>query len=378
MKIALLASRLPPANDGVGDHAHMLACALEANGHDVVVIAAGEAAPTAAYRLELTGGTWGAAATARAIAVLRRQRVDALVVEYTPFHYGVRSQTPLAMVLAARAQGIRTAVIVHEAFYRRGSRAARGWWRADVLAARDAATLAAAQVIVVPSEARAAAFSRRMPGARDRIRVIPIGANVEPMPLFRRRPQSPATIVSFGVVAPRRRLERSVAAVVDLLKRGDDVRLDIIGRTYDEVYAAQIVACARRAGVGERVRFCGELASAQISQALAEASAAVHAAQEGSITSSGSLLALLAHGVPTVALRTRYDDAVFSGAVHYADDDQALASSLHALVSEPRCATSLASAAAACYRANFSWERIADQVQHALVRRRTDAGLATA
>ncbi len=377
MKLALLAARLPPANDGVGDHAVKLAHALTAAGHDVTAIVAGEAAPPQGYALELTGADFGPIATTRAIAALRALRPDALIVEYTPFLFGARSAAPLAMLLAARALRIRSVVIVHEAFHAARS-GARGAWKATLLAARDAATLSLADVLAVPSRARAATLIARLPSAADRVAIVPIGANVEPPPDDRRAPSTPATIVAFGVVMPRRRLERAITAIAALTALGDDVRLDIIGRTYDATYAAEIMRLAQAHGVATRVRFLGELSPARISAALGAATAAIHAAREGSIASSGSLLALLAHGVPTVALRTRDDDDVFSGVLHYADDDASLASALHAVITEPRAALGLATSAIACYRSNFAWTTVADRIDDAVSRGGRHARLATA
>ena len=378
MKLALLAARLPPANDGVGDHADRLAGALADAGHAVIAIAAGEAAPPADYRLELTGASWGALATARAISVLRARRVDALIVEYTPFLYGARSQTPLAMLLAARALRIRSIAIAHEAFHPQRTAATPDAVRAKFFGARDALTLMCADAIAVPSAARADAVAQHVPAARGRITIVPIGANVEPPALYRRSPGRPSTIVAFGVVMPRRRLERSVAALERLVAGGDDVRLDIIGRVHDAHYARAIAELARRAGVGDRIRFRGELPPEAISRELGSAAAAIHTTAEGSIASSGSLLALLAHGIPTVALRTHADDAVFDGAVTYADDDVSLASSLHTITTESRCANGLTQAATACYRTHFAWPTVADRIAHALYGERTDARLATA
>jgi glycosyltransferase involved in cell wall biosynthesis len=373
MKLALLAARLPPANDGVGDHADRLARALADDGHDVTLIAAGEAAPPDRYELMLTGASWGAAATARAIDLLRTRPFDALVVEYTPFLYGARSQTPLALLLAARVRRISTVLIAHEAFH-----PGRGGARAAFFAARDAATLACADAVAVPSLARAATIAERMPSLRNRLAIVPIGANVEPPHPYTRRPASPATIVAFGVVMPRRRLDRSVAAVARLVAGGADVRFDIIGRTHDTVYAAEIAALAQRLGIGDRVRFLGELAPDDVSRELSAAAAAIHTTEEGAIASSGSLLALLAHGVPTVALRTPSDDAVFNTALSYADDDASLALSLHAITTEPRCASGLTRAATACYRKNFAWPTVAGRLQLALHKERANARLATA
>jgi glycosyltransferase involved in cell wall biosynthesis len=343
-----------------------------------VAITAGEAAPPAQYNLEIAGGSWGPLATARAVAVLRAEHVEALIVEYTPFLFGSRSQTPLAMLLAARALRIRSVAIAHEAFHARGSSAAPSAWRSAAFGARDAATLVCADAIAVPSAARAQAIAARLPSVRERITVVPIGANVEPPPAYARRPLRPATVVAFGVVMPRRRLERCVSALAQAVAGGGDLRLDIIGRRCDGDYAARIAALAASKGVGDRVRFRGALGPRELSHELGHASAAIHTAQEGSIASSGSLLALLAHGLPTVALRTPADDPVFDGAVAYADDDAALAAALHGLTTEMQHASGLSRAATDCYRNNFAWTTVATRLQLALTREHADARLVTA
>ena len=208
--------------------------------------------------------------------------------------------------------------------------------------------------------------------------MVPIGANVEPPSGYRRGRRTPATVVGFGVVMPRRRLEYAIDAIAELVTRGDDVQFEIIGRVFDRDYAMDLATRAHRAGIGDRVRFLGELAPVQISQAFAGASAAVHAAQEGSIASSGSLLALLAHGVPTVALRTPDDDPVFGSALRYADDDAELAGALRALAAEPRAAERLSQEATATYRATFAWAAVAERLRHALQIGATDERLAAA
>jgi len=378
MKLALLAARLPPAHDGVGDHADMLARALAAAGHDVIVIAAGEVTPPTGYRLDVTGSSWGAAAVARAISVLQSERPDALVVEYTPFLYGARSQAPLALLIAARALRIRSAAIVHEAFHPPLAASRVGAFKATVLAARDAVTLGMADVLAAPSEPRAAALIARLPAAAARVTVVPIGANVEPPAGYRRAPLAPATIVAFGVVMPRRRLELAVDALATLVAGGDDVRLDIIGRTYDAAYAEDIVRLAAARGIAERVRFRGELSAAGISAAFASATAALHAAREGSIASSGSLLALLAHGVPTVALRTTGDDPVFASVLRYAGDAAGLAPALRELVHDPAEAAHLGAAATAAYDATFAWPAVAARLLDSLETGGGNARLAAA
>jgi glycosyltransferase involved in cell wall biosynthesis len=379
-KVALMAARLPPANDGVGDHADRLAGALSARGQEVVVIAAGEAAPSANYALELAGADWGIASTLRAIAQLAAHRPDALVVEYTPFLYGARSPAPMLLLLAARALGVRSAIVVHEAFYARTHDGVGGSaLKAKLLAVRDGATLRSADEIIVPSVARAEATARALPSMRDRLHVVPIGANIEPPASYCRAPASPPNVVAFGVVSRRRRLERAIDAVANLAAAGSDIRLTIAGRIFDRAYAAELSARAEHAGIDERVVFCDELSPAALSALLGGAAVAIHAAREGAVASSGSMLALLAHGVPTVAVRTPDDDAVYASALQMTDDNtDAIAAALSALIGDPVAAAAQSARARDLYCAQFAWDSIAGSLLAVLMKERTNARLVTA
>jgi glycosyltransferase involved in cell wall biosynthesis len=367
MKIALLAPYLPPANDGVGDHADRLAQTLVAAGHDVTVISVGEALPAMGYTLELVGRKWGPFATTRAIVALHRHRVEAVIVEYTPFLYGGRSIAALAVLLAARLLRVRSAIVVHEAFYKTGSAAVRSTVKGKLLRMRDAATIRCADVVAVPSATRRAEVLSQLAVVKDRIVIVPIAANVEPPASYRHCAGALKTIVSFGVVMPRRRLEHAVRAVAQMIALGEDIRLDIIGRTHDSAYAKLITELAAERGIADRVNFVGELEPQQISIALSRAAVAIHAAREGSVRSSGSLLALLSHGVPTIALRTPYDDEIFADAVRFVDDQSSsLVAALLALTTETRASNELTAAGVRCYGANFGWPIAADRLQLAL------------
>jgi polysaccharide biosynthesis protein PslF len=380
VKIAVLAARLPPATDGVGDHAAKLAGALAAADHDVVVISAGEAEPRAGYRLELAGGSWGSADTLRAVALFVQERADALVVEYTPFLYGARSLAPLALLLAARARNVPSAIVAHEAFYARSHDGVGGSaLKAAFLTARDRIVLSAANEVIVPSGERASRIAGIIPALCGRTNVVRIGANVEPPPAYERVAASPAELVAFGVVSPRRRLDRAIDALALLLAEGRDIVLKIVGRIYDRGYAAEMLLRAQALGISERVEFCGERTPAELSALLAGATAAIHAAREGAIASSGALLALLAHGVPTVAVRTADDDAVFADALQYAGDTpEAVASAVRTLIKRPDDARALSARAVALYQTQFGWDTVAAGVLRTLNKERTDARLVTA
>lgn len=376
LKIALLAARLPPAYDGVGDHADRLARTLQRLGHEVVVITAGSVPEAPGYPVERLGSTWGARAAIRAAAVLRTMRPDGIVVEYTPFLYGARSLVPIAVLIAARSLRIRSAIVVHEAFYARGSDALKSALKAGLSNLRDTLTLVLADRIAVPGAARAQAIALRLPIVRDRLDVVPIGANIEAPAAFRREPLRPARIVMFGVVSRRRRLELALEAVAQLVREGTSVCLDVIGRIYEADYAQMIAERAQSSGIGERVVFHGELPAEALSATLGAATVAVHAAREGAIASSGSLLALLAHGLPVLAVRTAHDDPIFNGAVRYVDDGAALLAALREVVADPATGDELAAAALERWRSTFHWDRVAAGIVSALLPRTAadDAG----
>lgn len=376
LKIALLAARLPPVYDGVGDHADRLARTLQQLGHEVAVITAGSVPEAPVYPVERLGSGWGLRAAIRAAAVLRAMRPDGVVVEYTPFLYGARSVVPIALLIAARRLRIRSAVVVHEAFYAPGSDALNSALKAWLSTVRDALTLVLADRIAVPGAARAHAIALRLPVVRDRLDVVPIGANIEAPPAFRREPLRPARIVMFGVVSRRRRLDLALEAVSQLVREGTDVYLDVIGRIYEADYARTISAQAQTDGIGERVVFHGELPADTLSATLGAATVAVHAAREGAIASSGSLLALLAHGLPVLAVRTANDDPIFAGAVRYVDDGAALLAALREVVADPAGTAELAAAGFERWRSTFRWDRVAEGIVTALLPRTAadDAG----
>jgi glycosyltransferase involved in cell wall biosynthesis len=162
-------------------------------------------------------------------------------------------------------------------------------------------------------------------------------------------------------------LERAIDAVALLAADGRDVLLEVIGRIHDPGYAQELVQRAQARGIADRFVLRGALSRSAISTAFGKATVALYVTRHGAIPSSGSLLAMLAHGVPVVAVRTPHDDDVFAGALHYADDnDRAVAAALRALVDEPAAAASLVSAGLSRWRSEFGWDRVADGLLSAL------------
>jgi glycosyltransferase involved in cell wall biosynthesis len=256
--------------------------------------------------------------------------------------------------------------MVHEIFYASGSASIKSRPKALYFGLRDTAALLMASRISVPNSTRRERIVSRLPELANRVDIIPIAANIEPEPHYRRtpRPHEPIELVAFGIVMPRRRYELAMESLKEL-RRTLDVRLTIIGRVFDEHehYMRKCLDYAEYNGIAPFVEFTGALDSREISRRLSEAHLGIHTASEGATRSSGSLLALLAHGVPVVAARTEGDDDCFADSLTYADDNPiALANAIASLVREATFAEETGRRAQERYFADFDWRAIASTV----------------
>ncbi|MGZ3574237.1 MAG: glycosyltransferase family 4 protein [Vulcanimicrobiaceae bacterium] len=350
----------------MGDHGHRFACALVASGHEVTVLTAGDAEDTKKYRLVRLGHEWNLIAALRGCALLARMRPSSLLIEYTPFIFGSRSLAPFAFALAARLSRIACTVIVHEIFYGTDSESIKSRQKARYFALRDTIMLSLAARIAVPNADRRSRIAARLPRVADKIDIVPIAANIEPDASYRRAVahSGPIEIAAFGIVMPRRRYELAMDALA-IARRTIDVRITIIGRIFDEHehYFNACIAHADKIGVRPYVNFTGALSPPEVSQRLSRAHIGIHTAYEGSTRSSGSLLALLAHGVPVVAARTEHDDKCFDGLVTYAGvDPSALARAIVALAESPHIAEEFGRRAREEYRTAFDWRALTNAV----------------
>jgi glycosyltransferase involved in cell wall biosynthesis len=281
-------------------------------------------------------------------------------MEYTPFLFGARSFAPVAIGTVARMLGIPCRTIAHEIFYTRESEAVGSAAKERFFALRDRAVLANAESIFVANDERRERIVAHLPHAGARIREVAIGANVEPPPGYRRTPPEDGRIelVTFGVVMPRRRYEVAIEALAALRSAGRDARLTIVGRIFDRVYAERCRVLARSLGVERSISFAGARDASDISAIFAAGSLALSTTREGPVASSGSLLALLAHGMPILAVRGEQSDPRFADAVAYCEPaPSALAAAISGLID--RGTAELGERAVQAYRRDFDWNAIA-------------------
>jgi len=322
-RIVFLAGDFEPDRDGVADYTRRLAAALDGHGWEPLVAAAArpQGAPADVPIAPIIEG-WSPGAVVRLGARLRRLGAAIVHVQAAPTTFGRRGVLRW-LPLALRPGGWRGPVVVtlHEhtpptAATPRLLRAAfdRGLWDPDL-----GILLPLADAIVVTSERERASLAVSHALA-PRVRLIPLPPNLEPLPepapavraALRHGlgfPPDAAVVAFFGFVHPVKRLPDLLVAVAQVRSRHPRLRLLVVGG-WDPLSLTPAEASAQRAGVealieqlglGDAVRFTGHVSGDRASALLSIADLAAVSMAYGVGPKSGSLIALLAHGLPTIA-----------------------------------------------------------------------------
>lgn len=271
MRICLV-SPFPPARDGIGDHAAVLAAALEERGHELRVVAVRPAANAPAS--VVASLPVRRAERQALLADLRAWRPDVVQVEFGVAAYGTRLPALLRLLPGLRTLGARVVVDFHEVI--RDTGLLRGPGRA--LYRRVAAF---ADDAVVHSEAAADALARDVGAAGVPVRVIPLpraeppAASTAPETLVARHGLAGRRVLlAFGFVHVDKGLTDLVRALA-LLAR-DDVQLVVAGdvrrrqgafrvfELVDRLHLLHVRALVRRHQLGGRVTFTGYVPAGEV------------------------------------------------------------------------------------------------------------------
>lgn len=307
--------------------------------YDARVLSGLRAAGRDVALLELPGGFPfpDAAAMAGALAQLAALPADCPVI-VDGLAFGALDPEGVARIAAPIV-----ALIHHPLALETGMPAAQ----AAALARTEAANLARAAHVMVPSPHTAAVLRRDygVPAARLTVACPGIDRPGIRRPAPPRAPSAPPLILSVGLLAPRKGhdvLLRALAAVADR-----DWRAVIVGRDHDGQTGAALVAQARVLGLTDRVRFAGELPGDARDALYAEAAVfALATRYEG----YGMVFAeALVRGLPVVTCHTgAVPDTVPDGvgARVPVDDVAAFAAALARLLDDPTHRAAMAAAAA--------------------------------
>jgi glycosyltransferase involved in cell wall biosynthesis len=365
VRVALVSGQPDPRRCGVADYTRRLADALRAEGADVSVV---------------TGRRWDVREVAGVARRLQASAPDIVHVQWAAPAYGRdgRAAGLLPALLGAgrrRPGRPRLAVTVHEYGEWGWSPplGARAGWHPE-----GGFLLPRADAVVATNELHAG----RLAAAGVDATVVPIGANLDaPAPAGDREDVRTALgvlpgahlVAFFGFVAPVKGIAELLDAMALLRAvEGRDVHLALAGGLDGlALGTAPGAATAWRrelrdriaaAGLEGAVHVLGWRPQAEVSRLLHAADAAALPFRGGVSRKSGSLLALLDHGVPTVVTPwsppdPRLADGAAVRVVPERDPD-ALAAALAGLLDDPAGATALAARGRALV-AEHGWPAIA-------------------
>ncbi|MBX5493453.1 MAG: glycosyltransferase family 4 protein [Chloroflexi bacterium] len=343
LSVLFLAGEYPPQPGGVGDYTALLAATLAAQGVPVTVLAtrgsavtlggasaspaavlsAGPAVPRAAVETAVPVARepaaprvwrWVARWDWRCAPVVRvatlAARANIVHVQYQPAAFALEGAICwLPGWLRRRLPRVRTVATFHDL------RVPYLWPKAGRLraAARDR-LLRGVDAAVFTELADWAAARAVRPGGRH---WIPIGTNLTPTPppAYDRRAwrarlgadDATLLLVHLGFLNRSKGLETLFAALPRLQRQGRRVRLALVGAeagasdAANAAYAREVEARLRTPGLAEVVVRLPVLPSAEVSACLLAADLAVFPFTDGASLRRGSLLAALAHGLPTVS-----------------------------------------------------------------------------
>ena len=336
IKVALITAEYPPQQGGVGDYTACLGAALVRAGCAVEVLttypasgvpvppldASGCAGTDEASRVEVRrevhGWGWGLwPEMARLLSADRRP--DVAIIQYQTGAYGLHPAiNGLPGWLRRRVPGLPVITTMHDLrepyLFPKAGRARR--WVNRLLMRQSAAI-----VVTNPQDAAALppALARKAAG-------IPIGANItaHPPPGWSREswraardiPHDVPLAAYFGFLNSSKGLDTLLRALQQARQGGSPVRLLMVGGGVgssdptNRATAAAITRLARDLGVADAIHWTGYVPPSGVSAALLSADLAVLPFADGASFRRGSLLAVMAHGLPVVSTQPRQPEPI--------------------------------------------------------------------
>ena len=387
LRVGLVCGHFDPARDGVADYTRHLSAQLRAAGCESLICTAHRYARTPAEEVVGVTDRWDVRGIRRAARTISRLPLDVVHVQFAPSAFGFsRAVGLLPFLLPAGTPVVAT---LHEYGVWRADGAGGGLrsalWSAmegQHLADRETLLLAVrADRLLATAPEHSDVVQARF-GDRLEVTHLPIAPNIpfarldgEDVPRAVRasldlRPEA-RLAVFFGFLHPVKNLAGLIEAVAAARRLVPGLRLVIAGGgeshsvhgdAADEMRRG-LEDAARRHGVEQHVLFTGYLPEDDVSRLLRAADVAVFPFDAGVTAKSGSLLAALAHGVPTIATSppgTLARPMEVEGILRVPPRDvAALADALSLVLSNRALATRLAAAGRASAD-RWTWPSIAD------------------
>jgi glycosyltransferase involved in cell wall biosynthesis len=385
LRVGLVCGHFDPARDGVADYTRHLARQLREAGCESLICTGHRYARTPVEQIVGVTDRWGVRRAAHAIS---RLPLDVVHVQFAPSAFGFsRAVGLLPLLLSAGTPVVAT---LHEygvwtAGGAGGGLRSAAWSAMERQQRADRETLlltVKADRLLVTAPEHADVVHARFADRRLEVTHVPIAPNI---PIARLDGEDVASAVRaslglppdarlavfFGFLHPVKGLAGLIEAVAAVRRVVPGLRLVLAGGGEShsvhggaaDAMRRSLEDAARRHGVERHVIFTGHLPEDDVSRLLRAADAAVFPFDAGVTAKSGSLLAALTHGVPTIATSP-------PGALDRPTEVQgvlrvpprntaALVDALLLVLSDRALATRLAAAGRACTD-RWTWPKIAD------------------
>lgn len=383
-RVLFLTGEYPPMAGGLADHTRRLQGALEAIGWSTAVLTATAASP--GTRVSAIVDRWDWSTFERLGRAIRAHQPDVVHLQYQTAAYGMHPAVCLVPHRLAAAGGPPVVVQMHDLrvpyllpkaipLRRMVTRALMRWAGGLILPTRSDFDRVEAWL------GKAAGL---LPAGRPRARLIPIGANVEEDPpagydwaAFRAGlgiPPGATLIAFFGLANWSKGLETLLESLAAARRAGHEVRLLIVGGSTgatdptNQTARADLLRAIGDLDLGPAVTLTGTVAPRDVSAHLIAADLAALPFRDGASFRRGSLLAILAHGLPLITTRGRdaglrqVDGAALEDGINCRlvppDDAPALTAAILDLAADPAARSRLAAGARDLAEA-FRWPGIA-------------------
>jgi glycosyltransferase involved in cell wall biosynthesis len=388
LRVGLVCGHFDPARDGVADYTRHLARQLRAAGCESLICTAHRYAWPPGEEIVGVTDRWDAPGVLRAARAMAGLSLDVVHVQFSPSAFGFsRAVGLLPLFLPAGTPLLAT---LHEYGVREvagvsGRLRSAVWSAVERQRWADRETLVLtvrADRLLVTAPGHADVLNSRFAHRRLDATYVPIAPNIPVAPVdaadvrssvrasLGLPPDAPLALF-FGFLHRVKGLERLIEAVAAARRVLPGLRLVLAGGGESHSVPAGAAAAmrrgledvARRHGVERHVIFTGYLGEDQVSRLFRAADAAVFPFDAGVTAKSGSLLAALAHGVPTIATsppgvldRLTEADGVLRVPPR---NTAALADALLLVLSDPALAARLAAAGRSC-ATRWTWANIAE------------------
>ncbi|PSM45981.1 group 1 glycosyl transferase [Chroococcidiopsis sp. CCALA 051] len=337
--IAIIAGTYQPDRCGTAHYTAYLRQALAKQGVNSIVLTT-QAAATAIDDPNVKGVVtdWGLSQILSLVRAVKSTAADLLHIQHAAGTY--RFQRPIFLLpLLLRVFGYRKPIVttVHEYGWWEWQPKGippqflewlkmwgqqRGWWDRE-----DGFLLTRSDAIITTNAEAESVILKRMPNSTDRLHRIAIAANITVVPIDRQQARQQLrqqfawlsdsfVVVFFGFLHPVKGIEYLLSAFRQVVTQQPQARLLLLGGVESlalqaeaaKSYWDRLQLLVKELHLSDRVSMTGYVSGETASHYLSGADLGVLPFNHGVTLKSGSLLALMAHGLPVIATRSTPPD----------------------------------------------------------------------